>query len=1643
MSRTEESISGVSSVTESSVESGEVTILASSPIVSESTQPTVDETVQKRTKKFTEKGLEWQMEMHSKKFSSLHGVLHTLVTKTESLLTSKDVEALKAHVHALQTNLRVLTETCDRLRGLLILAEQEDKVHQVNIDLESVANHTNNIVIRGERRVREIENEEFETATNYSKRTHSSRRSKLSNSSRSEAAAEAAALRAKLKYIDIEAKTKAELDRLETMRQIEMAEAKICAFDEEKIFSVKEIDDALPKVNPTELVEKYIETCATSQPVGIKIEGGGPAQPTSIPSPLVCVPSNVSPVVETTPVSVHLNPNVQEFIPNLSTVVSQPVTVPTTNSWVHSIDQPKVSVKVENASVPLIDSGHPLQAKDTSTPSGNADQKLLDLAKTLADQVSISRLPPPEPSVFLGDPLKYTGWKSAFQTLIEQRQIPANEKMHYLKKYLGGPVKDVVEHYFLLSSEDAYEEAKKLLEERYGDPFIVANAYRDKLDRWPKINARDGTALQKFADFLRQCYTAAQSIGHLDVLNDDRQNKKMLQKLPDWLVTRWGRIVASHKEEKRKFPEFKVFVDFIVKEAKIACDPVTSLQSLKGDGAQGDSERPRGRFQKNDRSRPVGRSFLTEVQEKSSTNPKPKISCVLCLRQGHELEDCRQFLAKSLDKRKDFVKEKELCFGCFGSGHMSRRCKQRKRCKTCDKMHPTSLHGDLRKSKSDEETSKKVPDEPVTGQNTASVSRSSTTFMNSSGNSNKCSMVVPVYVSHVDDPENEILVYALLDTQSDTTFVLESTSQTLRLSGTRVKLKLSTMYAENRVVESKKIQGLVVRGYNSTKKVSLPQAFTRNIMPANRDHIPTPEMARKWPHLEVLADELMPLSNCEVGLLIGYNCARALAPRDIIPPVEDGPFGQKTDLGWGIVGIVEPSCVDENDSIGLSHRIVACQVPENLVEDGSHSGQLLMSFQTRTKEVISQSDVANMMELDFNDSHCGKTSLSYNDRLFLTTLREGVRMIEGHYIMPLPFSSKRPCLPNNRELALHRLRHLRRKMSKDSQYKRHYFDFMNDIIKKGHAEKVPSSDLKVDDGSVWYIPHHGVYHPKKKDKIRIVFDCSAKFQGTALNDHLLQGPDLTNTLVGVLCRFRKEPVAFMCDIEQMFHQFRVNVEDRNYLRFLWWENENYWSNPIEYRMCVHLFGAASSPGCANFGLKHVADDHEGEFGTSAADFIRRDFYVDDGLKSVPTQAEAIEVIKKTTDMCSKGGLHLHKFTSNSKEVLDQILQEDLAKEIKDLDLLHDKLPIERALGIQWCIESDTFQFRIVLNDRPLTRRGILSTINSVYDPLGFLAPVLLIGKQILQCMCREKADWDTPLSPDLKQRWELWLEDLPSVDKLQIARCMKPKDFGKVVAVQLHHFSDASTAGYGQCSYLRLVDDEQRVHCSLIMGKSRVAPLKYVTIPRLELVAALVSVKVSSLLQRELEYESVTNYFWSDSQIVLGYIANDARRFHTFVANRVQQIREQTEPSQWSYVSTKENPADLASRGTTVKELSHSMWFSGPGFLWKQDLPSNNDGMISELSPDDCELKRVQVFETLAHESCTTSFYNSFKYFSSWARLRRVVALCSRFAQKLKLRITRKSDLSNDKTKPKSTTNSPVLAVEELVQAEQIGRAHV
>ncbi|XP_030585787.1 uncharacterized protein LOC115780631 isoform X1 [Archocentrus centrarchus] len=433
-------------------------------------------------------------------------------------------------------------------------------------------------------------------------------------------------------------------------------------------------------------------------------------------------------------------------------------------------------------------------------------------------------------------------------------------------------------------------------------------------------------------------------------------------------------------------------------------------------------------------------------------------------------------------------------------------------------------------------------------------------------------------------------------------------------------------------------------------------------------------------------------------------------------------------------------------------------------------------------------------------------------------------------------------------------------------------------------------------------------------------------------------------------------------------------------------------------MRVHLFGAASSPACANFGLKYIAAQGQGQFSEATVRLIERNFYVDDGLISFHSEKEAICLVNEAKQLCNTGKLRLHKFVSNSQQVLKSLPKEGCAETAKTKDLALREQQTERALGVKWCVASDHFQFRVVVNERPLSRRGVLSIVASIYDPLDLLAPFVLLGKQILQQMCRDKTDWDAPFSSELKPRWESWLSDLKKLADVKINRCYLPKDFRAVQKYELHYFSDASVPGYGVCTYLRAISVSGQIHYSLVFAKSRVAPTRVTTVPRLELSAAVVAVRISDMLKAELELENIEECFWTDSQVVLGYISNEARRFHVFVANQVQRIKESTKPMQWKYVASEENPADHASRGLKAKDLVTSNWFCGPSFLWQEELLSG-EIKVGELQSEDPEVRKVVVHRTTAR---LESLAESFVKFSSWSRLVKAIARFIRFGREFK-----------------------------------------
>ncbi|XP_034151514.1 uncharacterized protein LOC117595338 [Esox lucius] len=736
-------------------------------------------------------------------------------------------------------------------------------------------------------------------------------------------------------------------------------------------------------------------------------------------------------------------------------------------------------------------------------------------------------------------------------------------------------------------------------------------------------------------------------------------------------------------------------------------------------------------------------------------------------------------------------------------------------------------------------------------------------------------------------------------------------------------------------------------------------------MPVSKLNIPRQKDLTQWPYLkDVKIHEI----DAGIDLLIGTNASKVLEPWEVVNSQGDGPYAVRTLLGWVIYGPlrVDNDVRDENGCpVAAVNRMSIVNLEELLVKQYNH---------------------------DFNEVTSKETEeMSREERQFLDIVNNSIKITDGHHCLDLPLKQENPSMPNNHCIAEQRIQSLKRRFGKHEVFHNEYTTFLKEMIDNGYAERIPVDQLNRNDGGLWYIPHHGVYHPRK-GALRVVFDCGAVFKGTSLNEQLLQGPDLTNSLIGVLIRFRQEPVALMADIKAMFHQVKVSEDHIDYLRFLWWPDGDVQQDLVEYRMKVHLFGAVSSPSCANFALRRTAEDNKAHFPAEVTDTVKNNFYVDDCLKSISTEQDAVLMVKDLTALCKKGGFMLSKWISNSRKVLASIPQEARTKETKELDLDRDNLPMERALGLHWCVETDVFMFRITAQPRAYTRRGILSVVGSVYDPLGFLAPFILPAKLIMQELCRKNLGWDENIPQTISQQWTGWLADLNKMTEFRVDRCMKPTSFGQIRNAQLHHFSDTSESGYGTVSYLRQENNDKEVHVAFMIGKARVSPLKQVTIPRLELTAAVLAVKVDRMLRRELQLQLNKSIFWTDSTTVLKYINNETKRFRTFVANRISFVRDSTDVSQWGYVSTKENPADEASRGLTANRfLSCKRWIKGPEFLCQPDREWQKLHLETAISANDPEVKQ-DLTSNLIVKGPLNPTSSLISYFSSWRSLMTTVA---------------------------------------------------
>ena len=537
-------------------------------------------------------------------------------------------------------------------------------------------------------------------------------------------------------------------------------------------------------------------------------------------------------------------------------------------------------------------------------------------------------------------------------------------------------------------------------------------------------------------------------------------------------------------------------------------------------------------------------------------------------------------------------------------------------------------------------------------------------------------------------------------------------------------------------------------------------------------------------------------------------------------------------------------------------------------------------------------------------------------------------------------------------------------------------------------QKSPIVDPGENENS-FYIPHHAVF---KEKKIRVVFNGSSTAHGSAsLNNCLHIGPALQSNLIFVLCRWRFFQFVFTADIEKMYRQILIHPADRKYQRILWRSNL---SLPItSYDLNTVTYGVTSSAYQAIRSLKELSKLSTKKYPT-ASKVINENMYVDDALFGADTLKNAINLSRELTNLLQSGGFPLRKWNANFSEMLNHIPKDWRSDKIKNLSE-HDN--IQKLLGLTWSAESDEFTFvnTIIPVTNTISKRYVLSSISKIFDPLGLISPVIIKCKIFMQSLWQIKLQWDDELPVTAEREWSSLYKELRDVNKIKIPRWLsvhKNADF------EIHGFSDASTKAMSVCIYLR-VFNESSCNVNLLIAKTKLAPLKTLTIPRLELCAAYMLAKLLNSIASELDISEKIIHLWTDSTIVLSWLNSSPHLWNTFVSHRIAEIQRLVPTAIWHHIEGECNPADLGTRGITISDLIDSnLWWHGPTFL-QSTYRQFQVEPIENIPLNQCpEFRKINT-----HNITVKPPFELVDKYSSLTKLVRITAWCFRFFYNCKL----------------------------------------
>ncbi|XP_055585541.1 uncharacterized protein LOC129738386 [Uranotaenia lowii] len=940
--------------------------------------------------------------------------------------------------------------------------------------------------------------------------------------------------------------------------------------------------------------------------------------------------------------------------------------------------------------------------------------------------------------------------------------------------------------------------------------------------------------------------------------------------------------------------------------------------------------------------------------------------CLAC-KQYHALFQCPVFEKMSLFDRLNLVNEKKICSNCFRNDHFARKCTSKYTCRICRKRHHSLLHPGF-ESPGTPNTNSSIQSPPISSGQTATVS------LNSVGISQAADVLLSTVVVHVLDGNGGLhFARALLDSGSQCNIMSEQLSNKLRLPKTPIDSPIFGV-GESQIRAVCSVSTTVKSRFNYFS-FPLDCIVLRNLT----SHLPsttTPKTSWKIPNNVDLADPNFNVRQ-KVDLIIGAEYFYSFLKGGRIELGSPSAVLVETVFGWLVSG--KSTSQEENPNI-------TCHI--STLESIDHTLQQFWKIESLDSVILSPAQ-----------QYCEKF---YSDTV--------TRNVSGRYVVKYP---KREgisrMLGNSFGNATRRFLNLERKLERNVDLKLKYHIFLKEFLLLGHMRKLDSND--VDPPTTFYLPHHAVMKESSTTtKLRCVFDASAKTNtGFSLNDTLLVGPVLQDELICLLIRFRKHKIALLADIEKMYRQIDIHPEDRALQRIVWRFDKQ---EPIsKFELTTVTYGLAPSSFLATRTLKQLADD-EGHSFPLAARALVEDMYMDDFISGAATATQAKQLRIEMDELTSRGGFPLRKWCSNANQALEGIAPENLATQtIRKFD------PEEtiKILGISWEPLTDKFRFDFCpqMNKGPITKRNMLSNIARLYDPLGFVAPIVVRAKVMLQQIWTLSLDWDDEVPLELQNSWTRYLEELPFLSNLRIDR---HAFFDQ--NIELHSFADASETAYGACVYGRSIGPNGEVKVSLLAAKSRVAPLQKRSIPRLELCAAYDAAKLHKKVHDALKLNISSSRFWSDSMVVLHWIRSPASNWKTFIANRVAEIQQLSHGSNWYHVPGSSNPADLVSRGVSVDQLlSSDLWTKGPSWLQQgeENWPSQSFSM-----PDWSDQLLERKLTTLVAQAPPPPS-PIITRFSSYHRMVRVIAYCFRFSQ-----------LTREKTRPESSS----LSVQELERAK-------